>query len=71
MESSAQTLKVCLVWLLPPKIQKPNQRAGSSKQLLYKSLFSHSAKPKAILDLLLLAFGWNCENIYQRTFNDF
>jgi hypothetical protein len=36
-----------------------------------KSRLSHSAKLKAPLDLLLVAFGWNCENIYRRTFNDF
>jgi hypothetical protein len=36
-----------------------------------KSRLSRSAKLKAPLDLLLVAFGWNCENIYQRTFNDF
>jgi hypothetical protein len=36
-----------------------------------KSRLSHSAKIKAFLDLLLLVFRWNCENIYRRTFNDF
>jgi hypothetical protein len=36
-----------------------------------KSRLSRSAKLKAPLDLLLVTFGWNCENIYQRTFNDF
>jgi hypothetical protein len=36
-----------------------------------KSRLSSSAKLKAPLDLLLVAFGWNCENIYRRTFNDF
>jgi hypothetical protein len=36
-----------------------------------KSRLSRSAKLKAPLNLLLVAFGWNCENIYRRTFNDF
>jgi hypothetical protein len=36
-----------------------------------KSRLSSSAKLKAPLDLLLVTFGWNCENIYRRTFNDF
>jgi hypothetical protein len=36
-----------------------------------KSRLSRSAKLKAPLDLLLVAFGWYCENIYRRTFNDF
>jgi hypothetical protein len=36
-----------------------------------KSRLSRSAKLKAPLDLLLVAFGWNYENIYRRTFNEF
>jgi hypothetical protein len=37
-----------------------------------KSQLSRSVKLKASLDLLLVPFfGWNYENIYRRTFNDF
>jgi hypothetical protein len=66
---------VCLVWLLDlaftPKSQKPNQRAGSRKQLFLKADFLAVQNLKAPLDLLLAAFGWNCENIYGKTFSDF
>jgi hypothetical protein len=31
-----------------------------------KSCLSHNVKVKALLDLLLLAFRWNYENIYER-----
>jgi hypothetical protein len=51
-----------------PLKAKPNgwiQEAAFSK-----SRFSRSAKLKATMDLLLVTFGWNCENIYRRTFND-
>jgi hypothetical protein len=64
-------LRVCLVWLLPSKCQKPNQMVGFRKQFFFKSRLSRSAKMKLLLDLLLVAFGWNCENIYQKTFNNF
>jgi hypothetical protein len=36
-----------------------------------KSRLYRSAKLKVPLDLLLVDFGWNCENIYRRTFNGF
>jgi hypothetical protein len=37
----------------------------------FKSRLSRSAKLKALPDLLLVTFGWNCENIYRTTFNGF
>jgi hypothetical protein len=67
--------RVCLVWLLalafaPLKV-KSQPKGWIQEGAFSKSRLSRSAKLKAPLDLLLVTFGWNCENIYRRTFNDF
>jgi hypothetical protein len=58
--------------LLPSKSQKTNQRVRSKKQFFFsKSRLSLSAKLKALRDLLLVIFGWNCKNIHGKAFNCF
>jgi hypothetical protein len=59
---------VCLVWLLPLEA-KP--KGWIQKTTFLKRQLSHSAKLKALLNLILAAFGWNCKNIYRRTFSNF
>jgi hypothetical protein len=61
---------VCLAWLLPPKSQKPTKGLASEAVFL-KANFFRSAKLKIPMDLILVAFRWNCENIYRRTFSEF
>jgi hypothetical protein len=54
-----------------PLKAKSQPKGWIQEAAFFKSRLSRSAKLKAPLDLLLVAFGWNCENIYRRTFNDF
>jgi hypothetical protein len=50
-----------------------SQTKGMDPEIIFfpKSRLSRSAKLKAPMDLLLAAFGWNCENINGRIFNGF
>jgi hypothetical protein len=50
---------------------KSQPKGGIQEAAFSKSRLSRSAKLKAPLNLLLVAFGWICENIYRRTFNDY
>jgi hypothetical protein len=50
---------------------KAKPKARSRKQFFSKSPLSYDAKLRILLDLLLAAFGWNCENIYGRIFSGF
>jgi hypothetical protein len=52
-----------------PLKAKPN--GWIQKAAFFKSRLSRGAKLKTHLDLLLAAFGWNCENLYGRTSSDF
>jgi hypothetical protein len=76
-ENVAGSLRVCLVWLLAfgfgfcPLKAKSQPKGWIQEAAFSKSRLSRSAKLKAPLDLLLVAFGWNCVNIYRINFNDF
>jgi hypothetical protein len=48
-------LRVCLVWLLPPKSQK-QPKDWIHETAFYKSRLSRNIKLKAPLDLLLVTF---------------
>jgi hypothetical protein len=49
-----------------------SQIKGLDLELSFSKIrLSRSVKLKAPLDLLLVAFEWNSENIYRKTFNDF
>jgi hypothetical protein len=58
--------RVCLVSFCPVKAKSQTKELDPEINFSSKNRFSRSVKMKASLDMFLVAFEWNCENIYQR-----
>jgi hypothetical protein len=55
----------------PLKVKRQTKGLDLRSSFFSKSRLSLSAKLKALRDLLLVIFGWNCKNIHGKAFNCF